>query len=219
VCTGTFLLAAAGLLSGRRAATHWAGAAHLGANFKETIVDSNTIYVVDGRLWTSAGGTTGIDMALAMLELDHGTRLMGRVAKQLVVYAHRPGHQSQFSSILDAQSVANGSFADLVIWLKNKIGESIKVSDMAKHVGMSERTFHRKFTSTIGVTPYKFLERMCLDRAKHYLEANISVKSVAVRVGFKSESAFRNAFRAHFGITPTHHARMHASAKPSHFSE
>lgn len=215
VCAGTFVLSAAGLLTGRRVTTHWAGCAHLSATCKEASVEPNALYVVDRRLWTSAGVTTGIDMALAMLERDHGVDLMGRVAKQLVVYAHRPGHQSQFSAVLDAQSVADGSFSDLAVWLESKVGKPVKVEDMAKRAGMSERTFHRKFTAATGVTPSKFMEGLRLERAKRYLEANIPVKSVAGRVGFKSESAFRTAFRAHFGITPTHHARMHASARQS----
>ena len=138
---------------------------------------------------------------------------MGRVAKQLVVYAHRPGHQSQFSAVLDAQSVAGGSFSNLAVWLESKVGKPVKVEDMARRAGMSERTFHRKFTVATGVTPSKFMESLRLERAKRYLEANQPVKSVAARVGFKSESAFRMAFRAHFGVTPTHHARMHVSAK------
>ncbi len=209
ICTGAFLLATTGLLAGKRVATHWAVCAHLGAAFKEAIVEPNALYVVDKRLWTSAGVTTGIDMALAMLERDHGKRLMGKVAQQLVVYAHRPGHQSQFSAVLAAQSAADGSFSDMAIWLESKVGESIKVADIAKQAGMSERTFHRKFTTATGVTPSRFMEGLRLERAKRYLEANEPVKSVAARVGYQSESAFRLAFRARFGVTPTHHARMH----------
>jgi transcriptional regulator GlxA family with amidase domain len=212
VCSGTFVLAAAGLLAGKRVATHWAACSRLSAAFKEATVEADALYVVDGRLWTSAGVTTGIDMALAMLERDHGSRLMGLVAKQLVVYSHRPGHQSQFSAVLDAQSVADGTFSDLVIWIESKVGESIRVSDMARQAGMSERTFHRKFTAMIGVTPFKFLDGLRLERAKRYLETNDPVKAVAARVGFASESAFRSAFRARFGITPAHHARMHSGA-------
>lgn len=212
VCTGAFVLAAAGLLGGRRVATHWAGCAALSANVKEASVESDALYVVDGRLWTSGGASAGIDMALAMLERDHGRRLMGQVAKQLVVYAHRPGHQSQFSVVLDAQSVADDSFSDLVTWLESRIARSISVSDMARQAGMSERTFHRKFTSMTGVTPSRFLDGLRLERAKRYLEANKPAKDVAARIGFRSESAFRSAFRARFGITPAQYARMHTRA-------
>lgn len=209
VCTGAFLLGTAGLLAGRRVATHWAGCSSLGAAFKNATIESNALYAVDGRLWTSAGVTTGIDMALAMLDRDHGSRLMGQVAKQLVVYAHRPGHQSQFSTVLAVQSTADGAFSELTTWLENELDKSIKVADMARQVCMSERTFHRKFTAATGMTPSRFLEELRLESAKRYLEANAPVKAVAARVGFKSESAFRTAFRAHFGVTPSHHARMH----------
>jgi transcriptional regulator GlxA family with amidase domain len=211
VCSGAFLLGAAGLLEGKRVATHWSACARLRTAFDGAAVESNALYVVDGRLWTSAGVTTGIDMALAMLARDHGSRLMGLVAKQLVVYAHRPGHQSQFSALLAAQSTADGAFSDLSVWLESKLGEPIKVADMARRVAMSERTFHRKFAAATGVTPSKYVESLRLERAKRYLELNERVKAVAARVGFKSESAFRTAFRAQFGITPRHHSRMHAA--------
>jgi transcriptional regulator GlxA family with amidase domain len=214
VCSGTFLLAAAGVLAGRRVATHWAGCTRLAGTFKEAVVEADALYVVDGRLWTSAGVTTGIDMALAMLASDHGPRLMGQVAKQLIVYAHRPGHQSQFSALLSAQSAADGSFADLVLWLESRIQAPIKVSDMARRAGMSERTFHRKFTAATGMTPSKYRDGLRLERAKRYLESRDRVKKVAARIGFKSESAFRTAFRQQFGITPSHHSRMQASLSP-----
>lgn len=209
ICTGAFLLGAAGLLAGRRVATHWSGCARLGAAFENASVESNALYVVDGELWTSAGVTTGIDMALAMLEHDHGSRLMGQVAKQLVVYAHRPGHQSQFSSVLKVQSSADGAYSELTSWLENRLDKPIKVADMARQVSLSERTFHRKFSAATGITPSRFLEDLRLEWAKRHLEADLPVKSVAARVGFKSESAFRTAFRARYGVTPSHHARMH----------
>lgn len=212
LCTGAFILAAAGLLAGRRVATHWAGCATLGANFKDVTVEAEALYVTDGRLWTSGGASAGIDMSLAMLEHDHGNRLMGQVAKQLVVYSRRPGHQSQFSAVLDAQSAAGGSFSNLVSWLESNIAESIGVPDMALQARMSERTFHRKFTAQVGVTPSKFLDGLRLEIAKRYLETSDPVKTVATRIGFRSESAFRNAFRERFGITPTHYAHMQKGA-------
>jgi transcriptional regulator GlxA family with amidase domain len=212
VCAGTFLLAAAGLLPGRRVATHWRGCTPLRDQCPDAVVEAEALYVADERLWTSAGGTAGIDMALAMLERDHGKTLMGAVARQLVVYAHRPGHQSQFSSVLEAQVAADGAFADVFAWLQRNLGESVKVAEMAAKAGMSERNFYRKFTAAIGVGPSKYLERMRLDAAKQKLESGDAVKAVAVRVGFKSESAFRSAFAARFGVTPAHHQRMQRSA-------
>jgi transcriptional regulator GlxA family with amidase domain len=214
VCTGAFVLGAAGLLVGKRVATHWAGAARLAAAYAHARVAAEALFVVDGRLWTSAGISTGIDMALAMLERDHGTRLMGRVARQLVVYACRPGHQSQFSAAPEARVAADRTFARLADWLEARLGDPITVGDMAARAGMSERTFHRRFSAATGVTPSKFLDGLRLERAKRLLETRQPVKAVAPQVGFQSESAFRSAFAARFGITPTHHARMHARPGP-----
>lgn len=209
VCSGTFLLGAAGLLDRKRVATHWSACRRLAAVHARTAVEADALYVNDGRLWTSAGVTTGIDMALAMLERDHGHELTASVARQLVVYAHRPGHQSQFSAVLDAQGAAAGSFSSLIAWLERHIGDAVGVPDMAREAGMSERTFHRKFTQALGITPSRFLDGLRLGHARAHLESGLPVKAAAARVGFASESAFRSAFRAQFGVTPGHHARMH----------
>jgi transcriptional regulator GlxA family with amidase domain len=209
VCGGTFLLGACGLLGGKRVATHWRGCERLAAFVVDAHVEPDALYAVDGRLWTSAGATTGIDMALAMVEHDHSAALMGAVAKQLVVYAHRPGHQSQFSSLLDAQTAADGAFSKLIAWMARNVDRPIKVADMASRARMSERSFHRKFVEATGLGPAKYLEGLRLDGAKRYLEAGEPAKAVAQRAGFRSESAFRAAFAARFGITPAHHRRMH----------
>jgi transcriptional regulator GlxA family with amidase domain len=211
VCTGAFLLASAGLLRGKSAATHWSACARLADSFSATTVDAEALYVKDGRLWTSAGVSAGIDMALAMLESDHGSAIMARVARHLVVYAKRPGHQSQFSALLEVQGKADGAFSELVAWLESKVSEPIRVSDMAEKAGMSERSFHRRFTTATGRTPSRFFEELRLERAMRLLEAGRPVKNVAATVGFRSESAFRTAFRARFGATPGQHARMHAT--------
>lgn len=208
VCAGTFLLGEAGLLSGRRAVTHWRGCAILAQRHPDAVVDADALYVVDGRLWTSAGVATAIDMALCMLERDHGARLMGMVARQLVVYAHRPGHQSQFSALLEAQSAADGVFSETIAWLERNAEKPLKVADMAAKARMSERTFHRRFVEATGVGPAKYFERLRLETAKRYLEAGQPPKAVAARVGYASESAFRTAFSTCFGVTPAHHRRM-----------
>jgi transcriptional regulator GlxA family with amidase domain len=211
VCVGTFLLGAAGLLEGKRAATHWAGNAKLQSVFAAAQVEPDALYVNDGRLWTSAGATSGIDMALAMLEQDHGSSIMAQVAKQLVVYARRPGYQSQFSTTLVTQGAADGVFGELAAWLEERVGEPVTVAEMAAQVSMSERSFHRKFIAATERTPANYFEDICLQRAKLYLEANEAVKIVAAKVGYRSESAFRIAFRKRFGVTPRHHVLMHAS--------
>jgi len=209
ICTGAFLLAAAGLLEGRRAATHWRGTAALRGFAAATTVEADALYVRDGRLWTSAGVSTGIDMALAMLERDLGARTMGEVAKELVLYAHRPGHQSQFSRLVDVQSAADGAFADVVAWMAKQLDRPLRVADMAARAGMSERTFQRRFAQAASMAPAKYFEHLRLDAAKRHLEAGRPSKAVAAQVGFRSESAFRAAFAAAFGVTPAHHGRMH----------
>lgn len=209
ICSGTFLLGFAGLLDGKRVATHWAGCRQLAELFPGTDVVPDALYVNDGQLWTSAGVTTGIDMALAVVELDHGRNVMGQVAKLLIVYAHRPGNQSQFSALLDAQTKTADAFSDLIEWLNTRLDASIKVSDMANHMGMSERTFHRKFIEQVHQTPSKFLEHLRLEKAKLLIEAGEPIKAIAPSVGFKSEAGFRSAFEARFGLAPSVHRKMH----------
>lgn len=209
VCAGTFVLGACELLGGKRVTTHWRGCEQLMAFAADARVEADALYVADGRLWTSAGATTGVDMALAMVERDHGAALMGAVAKHLVVYARRPGHQSQFSSLLEAQTAADGVFSELVAWLTRNADRAIKVADMAARAKMSERSFYRKFTDATGVAPAKYLEALRLENAKRYLEAGEPAKAVAQRAGFRSESSFRAAFAARYGISPAQHQRMH----------
>jgi transcriptional regulator GlxA family with amidase domain len=209
VCTGAFVLAAHGLLRGRRVATHWAGCAEFAKTFPDVLLVPDALYVRDQTLWTSAGVTTGVDMALAMVAKDHGVALMGKVAKYLVVYAHRPGHQSQFSDVIDVQTRHDGDFAELISWLSERIDQQVSVADMADRAGMSERTFARKFIAAKGVTPARCLETLRLDRARLALEAGKSVKSVAALVGFRSEAAFRKVFTHRTGVSPSHYAKMH----------
>ena len=210
VCSGAFLLANAGLLEGKSATTHWEGCDQLSDHFPGIRVESNALYVRDGRLWTSAGVTTGIDMALAMIADDHDGALASKTAKRLVVYAHRPGHQSQFSDVLSAQVSANGAFCELVDWLQENVGAQITVEDMADHAGMSVRSFYRKFSDAMGVSPSKFFEALRLEKAKLLLEARQPVKMVAAATGFTSDSGFRKTFSKRFGVSPSHHTAMTA---------
>lgn len=210
VCAGAFLLGAAGLLDGRRVATHWEACHQLHGMHPQATVESDALYVVDGRLWTSAGATAGIDMALAMTGQDHGPALKPRIAKRLVMYAHRPGNQTQFGTVLQAQVSSEGRFSQLVSWVEENLSRPIRIRDMAEVAGMSERTFHRKFVSAFGVTPSKYLETCRLEQAKQLLEARMPVGTVAVSVGFRSEAAFRTAFRDRFGVPPSVHTALHA---------
>lgn len=208
ICTGTFVLGAAGLLEGKRTTTHWAAYRKLQERFNDSQVDSNALYVEDGHLWTSAGVTTGIDMALAIVEADCGSPLKAKIAKQLVVYSHRPGNQAQFSQLLAAQTRTEERFEGLVQWLMKRLTQPPMVEEMAEFVGMSTRSFHRKFIKLYNMPPGKFAERVRLDHARGLLEAGELSKSVAHKIGFKSDAAFRTAFKTAYGVTPSHYANM-----------
>jgi len=208
ICTGAFFLGAAGLLDGKRTTTHWASCRELQSRYQESHVDSNALYVEDGKMWTSAGVTTGIDMALAVIDADNGSILKAKVAKRLVVYSHRPGNQTQFSQILVAQTRTEEHFAGLIEWLMKRLRQPPRVEEMAEFVGMSTRSFHRKFNNLLSMSPGKFMEGIRLDHARQLLEAGELGKSVAHKVGFKSDSAFRTAFKLTYGVTPSHYAMM-----------
>ena len=213
VCTGAFITAAAGLLSGRSSTTHWREAERLKAAYPDVMVDAERLYVRDGKLWSSAGISSGIDMALAMVEQDHGRGVMTRVAKRLVLYAHRPGTQAQFSLVLRTQSAVADPFGDVIAWITERMREPITVRDMADQAGMSERTFYRKFTRATEMTPSRFLETLRLEKARSLLEAGAAVKAIPGQVGFLSESGFRAAFEARFKVSPSHYRLMHRGSE------
>ena len=210
VCSGAFVLAALGMLDGRCVATHWDACASLAEAFPSVRVDSDSLYVVDGPIWTSAGVTTGIDMALAMVAHDLDPAIAGQIAKRLVLYARRPGYQSQFSPLLQAQTKADNPFADLIAWIMTNLDASLDVLALATRAGLSERTFHRKFTAATGETPARFVESARLDAARMLLSRGTSLKSVAARVGLAPAPRFAEAFARRFGVTPNLFRDMHA---------
>ena len=210
VCSGSFFLAASGLLDGKRATTHWEATSELQKQYPKIMVEPDALYTVDGRLWTSAGVSTGIDMALAMVKADLGSDVMRKAAQRLVVHSKRAGSQSQFSDFLVAQTSGDGEFADLIIWMNENMRSHITVSDLANRCGMSERNFHRKFTKIIGDTPAKFLDDLRMQRAKELLDAGHLIKVVSHDVGFRSESGFRNAFEAQYGLSPSVYSSMNS---------
>jgi transcriptional regulator GlxA family with amidase domain len=169
VCTGVFFLAALGLLHDHRVTTHWDACAPLAQAFPSLRVDPDALYVTDGQLWTSAGVTTGIDMALAMIAHDLGAAIASQVAKRLVLYARRPGYQSQFSPLLKAQLKADSPFANLIEWIHANLAASLDVPKLAAKAGLPERTFHRKFVAATGETPARFVETARLDAARMLL--------------------------------------------------
>lgn len=211
VCTGGFVLAALGLLDGHRIATHWDSCEPFTKTFPEVTVDPDSLYVIDGRLWTSAGVTTGIDMALAMVAQDLDAAIAGEVAKRLVLYARRPGYQSQFSPVLKAQVKGDSPFADLIGWIQSNLGASLDVPSLAARAGLSERTFHRKFAAATGETPARFVETVRLDTARMLLSRGLSLKSVAAEVGLFPPARLAEAFERRFGVTPRLFRDMHTA--------
>ena len=209
VCSGGFLLAALGLLDGHRIATHWDSCKPLAETFPAVTVDPDALYVVDGRLWTSAGVTTGIDMALAMIASDLDANIAGEVAKRLILYARRPGYQSQFSAVLQAQVKGDSPFAELIGWIQANLDAPLDVPSLADRAGLSERTFHRKFVSATGQTPAHFVETARLDAARLLLSRGLSLKTVAAQVGLFPATRFSEAFERRFGVAPRLFREMH----------
>lgn len=213
VCTGAFVLAHLGLLDHKRVATHWRACAELARRFPNVHVDADALYVEDGRLWTSAGVTTGIDMSLAMVAQDLGSPIANAVAKRLVLYARRPGYQSQFSPVLMAQTRADGSFKELVDWMKERLSEKLDVPALAARAGMSDRNFHRKFTDAVGETPARFVESLRLDQARNLLSTGLSVKEIAARTGYSNAAQLSKAFDRRFGMAPLLFREMHCGGR------
>lgn len=203
VCSGSLLLAAAGLLDGRTATTHWSRTVQFRRQFPAVNLDADRIFVQDGAIWTSAGITAGIDMALALITLDMGSDVARAVAQELVVYYRRPGGQSQFSALLAMQGAQN-RFDPLLDHVRRHLGERHSVEDLAMRACMSPRHFARAFHSEIGVTPAKAVERLRVEAARTALDAGApSVQRVALDCGFGEAERMRRSFQRVLGITPS----------------
>ncbi len=171
VCAGAFLLAEAGLLDGRRAVTHWASCELLDQRYKSLTVEPDAIFIQDGPIWTSAGVSAGIDLALALVQEDCGRKVAMQVARQLVIYMKRPGGQSQFSELLQSQTLTSTAFENLHLWISNNLGdERLNVELLAERVGMSPRNFARSYKAKTGRTPAKAVEVFRLEAARRLLE-------------------------------------------------
>ncbi|AZC22657.1 MULTISPECIES: helix-turn-helix domain-containing protein [Pseudomonas] len=200
ICNGAFLLAAAGLLDGRRAVTHWSRCEALARRFPLVRVEPDSIFVNDGPIWTSAGVTAGIDLALALVEEDLGHELALEIARYLVVFLKRPGGQAQFSVPLFLQHRAGG-FAQLHAWITEHVAQDLSVAVLAQRMGMSERSFLRHYREQTGTTPAKAVERIRVEAARQLLdETPWPLKRIALRCGLGSEATFRRAFQRVFGI-------------------
>jgi len=201
VCTGAFLLATAGLLDGRRAVTHWGRCAEFARLFPSVMLDPDPIFVRDGNVWTSAGITAGIDLALAFVEADLGPRVALAVARQLVVFLKRPGGQAQFSATFALQQ-GDTRFEQLHAWIADNIRRELSVTTLADVASMSKRSFVRHYRQATGTTPARAVERIRVEIARQLLEQGLTIKHVAGRCGFGSEETMRRSFLRMLSVTP-----------------
>lgn len=211
VCTGAYMLAATGLLDGRRVATHWQYAEDLARRFPAIHVEAERLFLRDGRFATSGCLTAGIDLALALVEEDLGAAASLAVARHLVMYVTRPGNQTQFSAPLAAQAQATGRMGTLVDWLLAHLKDEITSERMAEQVSMSPRHFRRVFADTFGTSPARFVEHLRLEQACMRLTRDrSSIDRIAASVGFHSADVFRRSFRARYDATPGEYRKRFA---------
>jgi transcriptional regulator GlxA family with amidase domain len=202
VCSGAYLLAEAGLLDGRQATTHWESTEDFRRRYPKVTVDTERIFIRDGDVWTSAGISAGIDLALALIEDDLGPEVARRTAQQLVVHQRRPGGQSQFSALVELGG-RTGRFAELIDWMRSHLIERLTVETLADRVAMSPRNFARAFTAETGTTPAKAVERLRLELGRVAVETgHDSLEHVAHTVGFGDIGRMRRAFLRTFGQPP-----------------
>ena len=221
VCTGLYGLAASGLLDGRRATTHWEHAAAAQRRFPDVRIEPDAIFVRDGKFYSSAGMTAGIDLALALIEEDHGPALALSTARQLVVYMKRSGGQLQYSEPLRFQARADDRLGDLVAKIVGNLAGDWSVEAMAAQTGLSSRQFARRFCAAFGATPALYIERLRLDEARLRLASGQEkIAAIAHSVGFSSDDAFRRAFERRFGVSPsTYRGRFAVTELQEHQDE
>jgi transcriptional regulator GlxA family with amidase domain len=213
VCDGAFILASAGILDGRRAATHWSSCERLARLHPKVKVDREAIFVRDGRVWTAAGISTGIDMSLAMVEEDHGPKLADTVAAHLVLFVRRPGFQSQFSEELVAQTLASDPLAPVISWLRANLRARLDVETVARKAGMSVRTLHRSCLQALDLSPAKLIEKLRVEQARTLLATTqLGTKVIAVQCGFGSTPRMTRAFQRALGVPPASYRLMFARA-------
>ena len=214
VCVGSFLLAEAGILDGRRAATHWLHAPLLASRYPAVKVEPDSIFVRDGRVWSSAGVTSGIDLALALIEQDLGRKISIEVARMLVVYLKRAGGQSQYSALLAAQAQSDSDkFGELEQWIAEHLKSDLRIEALAEQVHMSPRNFARLYAKTRGRTPAKAVEAIRIDAARRRLEETADrIATIAIDCGFTDEEQMRCAFIRALGVPPREYRARFASS-------
>jgi transcriptional regulator GlxA family with amidase domain len=203
LCSGAFFLAAAGVLDGQRATTHWGVADRLQSDFPAVDVDADAIFIRSGNVWTSAGVTAGMDLALALVEQDYGRELALEVATEMVVYLKRPGGQSQFSAHLLSERTTKPNIRELQTWILDNLHERLSVAQLAGKAMMSERHFARVFQQEVGMSTQEFIETCRFERATQLLaDVDLPLKSVAARACFTDEAHMRRVFMKKLGIAP-----------------
>jgi transcriptional regulator GlxA family with amidase domain len=208
VCSGAFVLAHAGLLDGKRATTHWNSTGRLAAQFPAVRIEADSIFVKDGAIYTSAGVTAGMDLALALVEEDFGRTVALKVARELVMFLKRPGGQSQFSAPLAAQTAERSAIRDVQNWVLENLSQPLSVEELARRAGMSTRNFARSFRRETQWTPAEFVERARLDSARRMLEETKQpMKRIASVTGFGDATTMRRAFLRRIGVTPVDYRR------------
>jgi transcriptional regulator GlxA family with amidase domain len=213
ICTGTFGLAATGLLRNRRVTTHWRYATDLAARYPELQVDANALFIRDGRFYTSAGVTAGIDLALALIEEDAGRAVSLQVARDLVVYLRRAGGQAQYSEPLEFEAKSLDRFSDISRWIATNLHRKITMEALARRASLCPRQVSRRFKAAFGTTPADFIESLRLKEAQRRLGATeASIKRVAASLGYRSAHVFRRAFERRFGVSPGAYRERFGSA-------
>jgi len=213
VCTGVYGLAPTGLLDGREVTTHWRFAADVASRFPKLKIDGNAIFTKDGRYYTSAGITAGIDLALALIESDLGPAAALAVARDLVVYLMRPGGQAQYSEPLRFQVRAGDRFAELAAWIAAHLDADLSVEVLAQRVCLGTRHFARRFRAEFGCTPAAYVEDLRLSEARRRLTLRgAAIERIATSVGFQSADVFRRAFERRYGLSPQNYRERFGSA-------
>ncbi|WP_235032532.1 GlxA family transcriptional regulator [Actinacidiphila yanglinensis] len=215
VCSGAFLLAEAGLLDGRRVVTHWSVCALLAERYPAVTVDPDPIFVRDGDVWTSAGVTAGIDLALAMVEADHGPEMARTIARHLVMFVQRPGGQAQFSTQLAAQRPDRSPLREVLDWIADHLRDDLTVPVLAARAGMSERNFTRVFRAETGRTPAAYVEGARIEAARRLLECTgTTLDAVARTCGFGTVETLHRSFKRRVRVTPGEYRRHFATVAP-----
>lgn len=213
VCTGAFLLAEAGLLNGRKATTHWHYCAQLSKSYPAVQVEPDQIFIKHGQVYTSGGITSGIDLALALVEEDWGRELALFVARFMVVFLKRPGNQSQFSTYLTNEASHRPDIRDLQAWIIDHAADDLSVETLAKRMAMSPRNFARLFASETGMTPAKYVEMVRIDRARNLLEtSDLGMEWIAESTGFKDAERMRRAFLRQLDVNPQNYRQRFSRA-------